>query len=422
MTEPSELRQRLVAGLRASGALHDDRVAAALTDVPRHEFLPGIEPARAYQDDAVITKMDADGRPISSSSQPAIMALMLQQLAVQPGHRVLEIGAGTGYNAALLAHLAGGSGEVTTVDLDEDIVTAARGHLAACGFGRVSVVQADGGLGWPPNAPYDRIILTVGAWDIAPAWVRQLSPRGRLVLPLALRAGMQYSVAFEQAADHLDSVSVLPCGFMRLRGALAGPETIIPLGNRTGILAESAPRPADAEDLESLLAQPGEDIRTGVRVTIQDLYGGLGLWLAAREPGLGRLSTFGAAAGPGPGLPGATAAAPVTGRPGMGMLSGAHGCAALVRLDDPAGEDGPGGPAGFELGACPFGREGTQLAARLAGHVRDWHAAGRPSLAGLRIGAYPAGASLPGARQATVIDKRHTRLLVTWPGAESGPG
>ncbi len=420
MTEPSELRQRLVTGLRASGALHDDRVAAALTDVPRHEFLPGIEPARAYQDDAVVTKVDADGRPVSSSSQPAIMALMLEQLAVQPGHRVLEIGAGTGYNAALLANLAGSSGEVTTVDLDDDIVTAARGHLAACGFGRVSVVQADGGLGWAPNAPYDRIILTVGSWDIAPAWVSQLSPRGRLVLPLALRAGIQYSVAFEQAADHLESVSVQPCGFMRLRGAFAGPETIIPLGNRTGILAESDPRPAGAEDLESLLAQPGESVRTGVHVTIKDLYGGLGLWLAAGEPGLGRLSAFGATAGPG--LPGATAPAPVTGRPGMGMLASAHGCAALVGLADPAGEDGPGGPARFELGACPFGREGIRLAARLAGHVRDWDAAGRPSLAGLRVGAYPAAASLPGARQATVIDKQYTRLLITWPGAGFGPG
>lgn len=419
MTEPRELRDRLVAGLRASGALHDDRIAAALTDVPRHWFLPGIEPARAYADDAVVTKVDAEGRPISSSSQPAIMAMMLEQLAVQPGHRVLEIGAGTGYNAALLAHLAGGSGQVTTVDLDDDIVTAAREHLAACGFGRVCVVQADGGLGWPPNAPYDRIILTVGAWDIAPAWVRQLSARGRLVLPLALRAGMQYSVAFEQAAGHLESVSVLPCGFMRLRGAFAGPETIVPLGQQTGILAESDPRPAGAEDLESLLAQPGETIRTGVQVTTADMYAGLGLWLATREPGLGRLSSFGAAANPGPGAPGPV---PAAGRPGMGLLASAHGCAALVRLDDPAGQHGPSGPSRFELGACPFGRDGTRLAARLAGHVRDWHATGRPSLAGLRVGAYPAGTALPGRGPATVIDKRHTRLLISWPGAGPGPG
>jgi protein-L-isoaspartate(D-aspartate) O-methyltransferase len=419
VTGPRELREQLVTELRAAGALHDHRVAAALTDVPRHQFLPGIDLSRAYADDAIVTKVDADGRPISSSSQPAIMALMLEQLGVQPGHRVLEIGAGTGYNAALLAHLAGGAGEVTTLDLDDDIVAAAREHLAACGFGGVRVVQADGGNGWPPRAPYDRIIATVGAWDIAPAWVGQLSPRGRLVLPLALRAGIQYSIAFEHAADHLDSVSVLPCGFMRLRGAFAGPETVVPVGSRTGILAESDPRPAGAEDLESLLAQPGRVISTGIRVTFMDLYGGLGLWLAAREPGLGRLSAFGAA-DPGPGAP--DPAATRARQPGMGMVAGAHGCAALVPMTDPGGTGRAGLRTAFEIGACPFGTEGTQLAARLAGHVRDWDAAGRPSLAGLRVSAYPAGAGPPGAPQATVIDKQHTRLMLTWPDAGLSAG
>jgi protein-L-isoaspartate(D-aspartate) O-methyltransferase len=418
VTVPRELRERLVAELRAAGTLRDDRVAAALAGVPRHKFLPGIDLSRVYSDDAVVTKVDADGRPISSSSQPAIMALMLEQLGVQPGHRVLEIGAGTGYNAALLAHLAGDAGEITTLDLDDDIVAAAREHLAACGFGGVRVVQADGGNGWPPGAPYDRIILTVGAWDIAPAWAGQLSPHGRLVLPLALRAGIQYSIAFEQAADHLDSVSVLPCGFMRLRGAFAGPETVVPLGSRTGMVAESEPRPADAEDLESLLAQPGRAVSIGVRVTFMDLYGGLGLWLAAREPGLGRLSAFGVA-GPGAAAPDPAAAAR---RPGMGMVASAHGCAALVPMSDPGGQGQAGLHTAFEIGACPFGREGTQLAARLAGHVRDWDAAGRPSLAGLRVSAYPAGAGLPGARQVTVIDKQHTRLVLAWPDAGLNPG
>jgi protein-L-isoaspartate(D-aspartate) O-methyltransferase len=419
VSEPRELRERLVTELRAAGALHDDRVAAALADVPRHKFLPGIDLSRAYADDPVVTKVDADGRPISSSSQPAIMALMLEQLGVQPGQRILEIGAGTGYNAGLLAHLAGGSGEVTTLDLDDDIVAAAREHLAACGFGGVRVVQADGGNGWPPGAPYDRIILTVGAWDIAPAWAGQLSRRGRLVLPLALRAGIQYSIAFEQAGDHLESVSVLPCGFMRLRGAFAGPETIVPLGSHTGMLAESDPRPAGAEDLESLLARPDRVISTGIRVTFMDLYGGLGLWLAAREPGLGRLSAFGQA-GPGPDAP---APDPAGGKSrSMGMMTSAHGCATLVPMSDAGGPGRARLRTPFEIGACPFGSEGPQLAARLAGHVRDWDAAGRPSLAGLRVSAYPAGAGPPGAPQGTVIDKRHTRLLLAWPEAGLSPG
>ena len=391
MTEPRELRERLVTGLRADGALHDARVAAALADVPRHKFLPGIDPGRAYADDAVVTKVDADGRPISSSSQPAIMALMLEQLDVQPGHRVLEIGAGTGYNAALLAHLAGGSGEVTTLDLDDDIVAAAREHLAACGYDRVRVVRADGGNGWPPGAPYDRIILTVGAWDIAPAWAGQLSPRGRLVLPLALRAGIQYSIAFEQAGDHLDSVSVLPCGFMRLRGAFAGPETIVPLGRRTGMLAESDPRPADAEDLESLLAQPGRIIGTGVRVMSMDLYGGLGLWLAAREPGLGRLSVFGVA-GPGRAPP------PRPRRRSRAARHGHGGQRARVRrpgTDERSGRHGPGRAAHSVRHRRVPVRKRRRGTRRPAGRPRPRLGRRRAPFAGR-----PAGQRLPGRGRA----------------------
>ena len=399
---PEERRRRLVAGLRASGALHDDTVAAALSLVPRHVFLPQIDLERAYADDAVPTKLDAEGRPISSSSQPAIMALMLEQLDVRPGQRVLEIGAGTGYNAACLACLAGDAGRVTTVEIDDDLAAGAREHLAACGFSQVSVVCGDGGLGWPPDAPYDRIIATVGAWDITPAWIGQLAPGGRLVLPLALRGALQYSVAFEPAGDHLASVSILPCGFMRLRGAFAGPETVVRLGERIGLLVEDTARPAGAEDLTGMLTQPGQAIGTGVQITGRDLYAGLSLWLATREPtGIGRLSDPPAAPG---------SARPAPRRGSRILLTSAHGCATVVPVGGP--------PAGagdmFEAGTRPYGSEGFQLAERLAGHIRDWDAAGRPSLTDLRIGVYPEGTALPAAAGATVIAKPHTRLVLTW--------
>src|ERR1700722_13978032 len=154
MTSPQELRDRLVAELRDQAMLHDDTVARALATVPRHLVLPGVETEVAHADKAVVTKWDAGGQPVSSASQPAIVALMLQQLAVLPGQRVLEIGAGTGYNAALLAWLTGPSGHVTTVDLDADTVAGAREHLAAAGAGQVEVVQTDGGLAWPLSAPH----------------------------------------------------------------------------------------------------------------------------------------------------------------------------------------------------------------------------------------------------------------------------
>ena len=101
--------------------------------MPRHLFLPGVEPGKSYADEAIPTKWQPDGRAISSSSQPAVMAVMLEQLCVEAGQRVLEIGAGTGYNAALLSHLVGEAGAVTTVDIDEDLVEQASRHLAKPG-------------------------------------------------------------------------------------------------------------------------------------------------------------------------------------------------------------------------------------------------------------------------------------------------
>src|SRR5262249_53872868 len=129
--DAAELRRTLLGTVRDRGAARDEAVARALLTVPRHAFLPDIAIDQGYRDDAIVTKRDRDGVPISSSSQPTIMAIMLDQLGVEPGHRVLEIGAGTGYNAALLAQLVGPAGEVTSIDIDEDVVERARAGLAA---------------------------------------------------------------------------------------------------------------------------------------------------------------------------------------------------------------------------------------------------------------------------------------------------
>ena len=112
-----------------------------------------------------------DGVTTSSASQPSMMAIMLGQLDLQPGHRVLEIGAGTGYNAALMARIVGPGGRVVAVDIDADLVDGAARHLAAAGVDGVELVCADGARGYPPAAPYDRIVLTVGSGDVRPEWV-----------------------------------------------------------------------------------------------------------------------------------------------------------------------------------------------------------------------------------------------------------
>ncbi len=255
MDEATTRRTALVWHLVHTGVLRDVRVRGAMLAVPRHLFLPGESLARAYADDAVATKRTADGVAISSASQPAMVALMLEQLAVQPGMRVLEIGAGTGYNAALLRALVGDAGRVTTVDIDADITDGVKRHLEAAGVTGVRIVTADGASGHAPDAPYDRVILTVGAGDIAPAWVEHLTPNGLLVLPLRIGAG-QFAVAFAREGNQLRSRSVLPCGFMPLRGAMDDRERVYTAANLR--LTAPAGVMLDMESVAALLRTPPE--------------------------------------------------------------------------------------------------------------------------------------------------------------------
>ncbi|KUL41272.1 methyltransferase domain-containing protein [Streptomyces regalis] len=200
-------RAALVGEIEASGAWADDPVwREAFAAVPRHLFVPyyyvGVaggyerrwgqspDPAArerwmrgAYMDTPLATRL-RDGELLSSSSQPSLMAMMLVALEVEDGNRVLEIGAGTGYNAALLAHRLGDDDLVTTVDLEPDITESARQHLAAAGHHPV-VVTGDGARGVPERAPFDRIIATCTLRSIPRAWLAQCRPGARILTPLA---------------------------------------------------------------------------------------------------------------------------------------------------------------------------------------------------------------------------------------------
>jgi len=404
--DPTHLRERLVDRLVGEGHVTAPWVEAAFRRVPRHVFLPGLPPAVAYRDDAIPTKRIA-GRVVSSSSQPAIMAVMLEQLGVAPGHRVLEIGAGTGYNAALLDEIVGPGGEVTTVDIDEDLAEAARAHLAAAGRPRVRVVCADGAHGHPPRAPYDRIIVTVGAWEVAPAWPRQLVAGGRLVLPLSVR-GTQLSVAFIPDGTGLRSISAEPCGFMPMRGALAGPGRDVALASDV-VLSVDDRRPLNVIALSRALGAPGESAPSGVGGALgREAFGSLGLWLALESPEhcrLGARLAEGVEESPVPRLVEWPAAGGRQ-RASMGLV-GARGLAALGRRRDerPAAPDSPAELVAHGLGAD----EG--LVERLVHQVRRWHAAGRPGLQRVRITSRPLGAVGDG-EGAWVVPKRRSELLV----------
>lgn len=124
------------------------------------------------------------GKVTSTASAPRVVGWMLELLDLSPGQRVLEIGLGSGYNAALIRELVGPEGSVTSVDIDAELVTETAGRLAGAGYGDINLVAADGYFGSPEGAPYDRVVATVGCVDLAPAWLDQLSPTGFCLVPL----------------------------------------------------------------------------------------------------------------------------------------------------------------------------------------------------------------------------------------------
>ncbi|MFJ9826052.1 methyltransferase domain-containing protein [Streptomyces sp. NPDC101160] len=203
--EGARARRALVREIEAYGALRDPAWRAAFAEVPRHLFVPSYyvpgpagyerlwsgdsDPARrarwlrgAYQDAALATRV-RDGELLSSASQPSLMARMLEALGIDDGHDVLEIGAGSGYGAALLCHRLGDR-HVTTVDLDEEIAESARVHLAAAGH-RPAVITGDGARGCPERAPYDRIVATCEIPAVPHPWLAQSRPGGRILAPLS---------------------------------------------------------------------------------------------------------------------------------------------------------------------------------------------------------------------------------------------
>lgn len=220
------MNAHLVDGMKAAGYAQSPAVEQAFRAVPRHFFLSRRNWGEVYRDEAIPTHF-AEGTqvPISSSSQPTMMAIMLEQLQTTPGMRVLEIGTGTGYNAALLAHLLGDPSNVWTVDLTEEFCGEAREHLRMAGVEGVHVVCADGWSGWPNAAPYDRVIVTASAHDIAPAWVSQLREGGLLVVPWGASNTHQRSIAFRRDGERLVMEATHFCGFMPMRGVHEQPAT-----------------------------------------------------------------------------------------------------------------------------------------------------------------------------------------------------
>ena len=337
---------------------------------------------------------------------------------------MLEIGTGTGYNAALIAHIVGDQGSVVTIDVVPELTSRARASLAAAGYGGVTVVCGDGAAGVPDYAPYDRIIVTAGAWDLAPQWLTQLSPR-RPDSAADLRPGH-------------------PAGG---RGALSRPETTGPAGRPADAASSGwlAPPPARSRYWHSgrnPVCMPSRS--TGPRRKRSSLYealcgpvtaaarrflhaastaelADLDLWLTLTEPGLTRLNLMGRHEG-------LASLGPSTGASrGLMPLGG------LARAD---GSDGLGvatlAPAARAAGREPIAIviEGFGPGRRLnafggppgPARLSPWHEADRATrrAAQLELGAYPARTPLAALGDASiVIDRPNARLTVRWGSGRS---
>jgi protein-L-isoaspartate(D-aspartate) O-methyltransferase len=171
-----------------------------------------------YSDQALGTRF-RDGLPSSSSSQPSVMADMLEALELEPGMRVLEIGTGTGYNAALLAEIVGSRGLVVTLDIEEGIAAEAGEALLSMGYGSIRVVARDGAEGAPEDAPFGRILVTVGCPDLSPRWQEQLTEEGRMVVPVE-HAGLHPLVKLTKHDDGLEGRFFAWSAFIPIRGLL----------------------------------------------------------------------------------------------------------------------------------------------------------------------------------------------------------
>ena len=217
---PADFRDNMIEKLKADGYLKDSSVERAMRTVPRHRFGHWLSLETVYGRGAHPLPGATDAT-MSTISDPTAVAVMLEPLALQPGQQVLEIGAGTGYNAALIAELVGETGHVTAVDIEPYVVAAAKTNLKATGYGRVEVILGDGGFGFANNAPYDRITATVGLWEIPLEWFGQLAHGGRIAAPVHI-SGEPFEhvyVVLELEGEHLTGRVTSALNMVLMRGA-----------------------------------------------------------------------------------------------------------------------------------------------------------------------------------------------------------
>ncbi|MET8342477.1 methyltransferase, FxLD system [Streptomyces microflavus] len=371
-------------------------VELAMRTVARDQFLPGLDPTRAYVDEAVSIKENPGGPlPLSLASVPSIVAMMLAQLDAQPGDRVLEVGAGTGYNAALLAEIVGPDGAVTTVDIDSDVALHARHALNGAGYERVTVIERDGLIGAPENAPYDRMTATVGLWDLPHTWWEQLAEGGRLVFPFRWR-GQTRSVALTRRGDTLVSDGMELCGFVPVIGQD---------GERTAELFDGKARlhydqdqAVDSTLLGDVFSTPLTEVWAETRVGREEPFDGIWLRATVSDDTVCRLEVTSDALDAGVRRPAIPIRTPAL------VVGDSLAYMALLRED--ADPEKP-----WRVGAAGYGPNGSALAHKMVAHIDAW-GADRNGVPTMTI--HPADGPLDVPAQGHVISKNESSVVLAY--------
>ncbi|MEV5150882.1 methyltransferase, FxLD system [Streptomyces werraensis] len=409
--EAARLRHEMAETVIDGGWGPSEQVQEALRTVPRHRFAPEVNLATAYDggDRAVITRRDETGAAISSVSAAWLQADMVESLRLQPGAIVFEAGSG-GYNAELIAHVAGPEGRVVTVDIDPWVVRRTRRFLTEAGSGRVTVVEADAALGAPvhlvPRGGFDGSVMTYNCWDIAPDWREQLAEGGRLVLPLEV-GGYTRAITFERRGEVLHARHFTYCGFVRDQGQQARTVPVagfldgeLTLRFENGIAAPTA-------GLEEALRGPRHELATGVTMGAGAYFGSLQLYAATTLPTFCRLAAHRDT--------GVTGVAKDRDTP---AILGDGSLAYLMHVQTRCGERPE--EKEWEWFVRAFGEQGPQLAEQLAATVRAWdrhvRADDNSKHADPILTVHPAGTPDDVLLAGDVLDKEHCRLVFRWPG------
>ncbi|MEV7383869.1 methyltransferase, FxLD system [Streptomyces lydicus] len=397
----TQLRHKIVDQLRDENWITSPEVEKVIREVPRHLFTPAGTPLEEVYDPyaAVITKTDENGVQLSSVSAPQVQALMLEQAKLRPGMSVLEIGSG-GVNAVYISRLVDPSGSVTTVDIDPEVTGRAERLLSENGYDQIRVVTADAAEPIPGLGQVDVIIVTAGAWDIPPAWLDQLKPDGRLVVPLRMR-GLTRSVAFNRVGDHLESESAKICGFVPMQGSTKHHEKLLLVNGTEEIaLRFDDGLPAEPSKLDNAVTTPRHELWTGVTIGLQELLDTLQMHLAISLSGF---CTMAVDTDLDTGL-----VAPVNKRYALAAVEDDTFAYLVTRRT----EDNKH----VEYGVHALGPNAEQFADKIADVLRDWEANRRGGPSPI-IRAYPAGTPDDRIPEGRVIDKVHTRISLSWPAA-----